>query len=189
MARCSAYRPVRLASYTFKVTEQIVDQRLREIVKTVLNMCRFVWIMSTTDVRHAVRPLTETHKAKRRTAHPAFRTWKRLSRVSLSLYDGFFERSTFAKSALTGSRWFTKTQKPYHCNKKVSINVEVHRGSVFFPSKIEMWPPQVENLPTPIWFEVNCQKTWCMELGPNTFRNEPLQKVSSFKYSGNFASK
>ncbi|KAK6744984.1 hypothetical protein RB195_011597 [Necator americanus] len=72
IADCTSYRPIRLLCHTLKVSERVLEARLRKIVSVSLNQCGFVKDCNTMDAIHAVRILLEKHREKNRSVHLAF---------------------------------------------------------------------------------------------------------------------
>lgn len=52
-----------------KIVEQIVDQRLREVINVTPNQCGLVKNSPTTGAIHTVRLLTEKHREKHKIVH------------------------------------------------------------------------------------------------------------------------
>uniref|UniRef100_A0A8L8KWU0 ERVV2 protein n=1 Tax=Heligmosomoides polygyrus TaxID=6339 RepID=A0A8L8KWU0_HELPZ len=52
-ANCASYRPIPLPSHTMKISERIVDGRIRGIVQLSSNQCSFVAGCGTIDAVHA----------------------------------------------------------------------------------------------------------------------------------------
>uniref|UniRef100_A0A0N4WNF2 Reverse transcriptase domain-containing protein n=1 Tax=Haemonchus placei TaxID=6290 RepID=A0A0N4WNF2_HAEPC len=75
---CTCYRPICLLSHSMKISERIVDSRVRDIVELTTNQCGFVSGCSTIDAIHSPSTRKASRKAKTGTTYLTSRSKSRV---------------------------------------------------------------------------------------------------------------
>uniref|UniRef100_W5NIS9 ribonuclease H n=1 Tax=Lepisosteus oculatus TaxID=7918 RepID=W5NIS9_LEPOC len=136
---CSNYRPIWLLCHTMKISERVLDARIRTIVDISPKQCGFVKNCGTTDTIHAARLLMERHHEKRKTIHMAFLDLeKAFNRVPHDLILLALRQHHIPEAYVSWTKLlYQKATSSVRCTAGTSdtfpINVGVHQGAALSP--------------------------------------------------------